>query len=58
MQCVHCEKDFGRYDLHMCPICHKQACEGCGASKGGKRFCSQYCAEYFFFVDDDEIEEE
>jgi hypothetical protein len=42
----------------MCPICHKQACEGCGTSKGGKRFCSQYCAEYFFFVDDDEIEEE
>ncbi len=58
VQCVFCEKDFSRYDLHQCPICHKRACEGCGTSKGGKHFCSQYCAEYFFYVDEDEIEEE
>lgn len=57
MQCVFCEKTFGRYDLYLCPICHKQTCEACGMSKGGKHFCSQYCAEYFFFADEDETEE-
>jgi len=54
VQCVFCEKDFNQYDLHMCPICHKKACAKCGMSKGGKHFCSQYCAEFFFFVGDDD----
>jgi len=57
VQCVFCEKDFSRYDLYKCPICHKQACDPCGLSKGGKHFCSQYCAEYFFFVGDDDDED-
>ena len=61
MLCVFCEKDFNKYDLHKCPICHKHVCPPCGLGKGGKNFCSQYCAEYFFFVgddDDDSMEEE
>ena len=59
MECVFCEKTFSRYDLTRCPICHKQTCEPCGMAKGGKKFCSQFCAEYFFYGDggDDEIEE-
>lgn len=58
MQCTFCEKTFGRYELHACPICRKQACTGCGTNKGGKHFCSKNCAEYFFFVDEDEASEE
>ena len=59
MNCVLCGEKFSRYDLHRCPICHKQTCEKCGLDKGGKHFCSQYCAEYFFYGgSDDEDEEE
>ncbi len=56
MQCVFCEKDFSRYDVRRCPICHKQACESCGTNKGGKYFCSQICADYFFFGDEDDAD--
>jgi hypothetical protein len=54
VQCVFCEKTFSRYDIHLCPICHKKTCEKCATSRGGKHFCSQYCAEYFFFAGDDD----
>lgn len=40
--------------LMMCPICHKMVCERCQFSKSGRNFCSQYCAEYFFFGDEDD----
>ena len=54
VRCATCEQDFGRYDIHQCPICHKQCCSKCSTNKGGKHFCSQYCAEFFFFVGDDD----
>ncbi len=59
MECIHCEKSFSRFDLHVCPICHKQSCGGCSVSRGGKHFCSQFCAQYFFYGDggEDEAEE-
>ena len=61
VQCALCEQTFSRFDLRLCPICHKQTCERCGLNKGGKHFCSQYCAEYFFYgggEDDDEMPED
>ena len=51
--CAKCSAAGAKIQLTMCPICHKQVCEKCLVSKSGRNFCSQYCAEYFFFGDED-----
>jgi hypothetical protein len=37
-----------------CPICHKLVCENCVVSRSGRAFCGQYCADDFFFGDEEE----
>ena len=51
--CSKCSAKGEKVSLMMCPICHKMVCEKCRVHKSGRSFCSQYCAEYFFFGDED-----
>jgi hypothetical protein len=51
--CSKCSAKGEKISLMMCPICHKMVCEKCLIHKSGRSFCSQYCAEYFFFGDED-----
>ena len=51
MECAQCETGLTAASLTRCPICHKIVCENCRRNKGGKYFCSRFCAEYFFYGD-------
>ncbi|HKY32664.1 MAG TPA: hypothetical protein VJV23_09030 [Candidatus Polarisedimenticolia bacterium] len=51
--CAVCSAAGPRIVLGKCPICFKAVCEGCRVSRGGRHFCSQYCADYFFFGDEE-----
>jgi hypothetical protein len=54
--CYRCEKTESQVDLLKCPICFKLYCDDCGHMHGGRKFCSKFCAEYFFFSDPDSEE--
>ena len=51
--CSRCGASGERLALAKCTICLKQFCEGCRVARGGRHFCSQYCADEFFFSDED-----
>ena len=40
--------------LHKCQICFKWACEKDGVARYGRMFCSEKCANAFFFGDEDD----
>jgi hypothetical protein len=42
--------------LVRCPICYKAHCKECGYDHSGRTFCSQHCANYYFFADPDDEE--
>jgi hypothetical protein len=52
--CFKCEVSSEEKDLRKCPICFKLFCEDCGASRGGRWFCTKQCCDYFFFGDVDD----
>ena len=54
MNCVTCQKDEREVTLSKCPICFKPICVECARREYGRTFCSQRCANLFFFGDDDE----
>ncbi|MFQ5844498.1 MAG: hypothetical protein ACE5JG_05850 [Planctomycetota bacterium] len=51
--CSKCAASGPKVTLTRCPICFKTVCEACHVTRGGRLFCSQYCAEYFFFGDEE-----
>ena len=51
--CTKCSKTGEKIVLIKCPICFKLVCENCAVVKSGRPFCGQYCAESFFFGDED-----
>jgi hypothetical protein len=53
LECVHCGKNDTETSLQKCPICFKWYCEEHSYSMSGRSFCSQFCAEYFFFGEED-----
>jgi hypothetical protein len=53
-ECVHCKKTDDETSLHKCPICFKYYCNEHAYLMSGRTFCSQPCAEFFFFSDADE----
>lgn len=57
MECGLCHQDKDEITLIKCPLCHQHACENCRHTRGGRHFCSRYCAESFF-LDDEEGEGE
>jgi hypothetical protein len=53
-QCVHCNKTDDETKLSKCPICFKYYCNEHAYQMSGRTFCSQPCAEFFFFSETDE----
>ena len=53
MNCVTCDKNELESRLQKCPICFKWTCEECGKKDYGRIFCSQRCADLFFFGDEE-----
>lgn len=53
-RCHSCDKTSEEVPLSKCPICFKYYCEAHGHDRGGVKFCSSGCAEYFFFGDPDD----
>lgn len=53
LECVTCRKTESEVGLHKCPICFKHYCDEHAYTMSGRAFCSQFCAEYFFFGGED-----
>ncbi len=53
-ECHECKKKMTEASLHKCPVCFKYYCDDHGHHRSGVGFCSDGCAEYFFFVDPDD----
>jgi hypothetical protein len=51
MACHACEKTEEDTRLSICSVCHRAFCEEHRHVMSGRSFCSQRCAEYFFFAD-------
>jgi hypothetical protein len=54
IHCVVCEKTLDDARLSKCPICFKYVCDEHAYNMSGREFCSDGCARYFFFGDEDE----
>ncbi len=54
MECKHCHKTDDEVTLQKCPICHQYFCHDDAHIYSGHAFCSAYCAEYFFFADEED----
>ena len=55
--CSGCGNVFDYYKLIKCPMCYKMVCNECKAIIGGRPFCGEVCANYFFFGGEDEDRE-
>jgi hypothetical protein len=53
IHCTRCDQPIDDFTSIKCPICFKVVCRKCARAKGGKEFCSQFCAEYFFHYEED-----
>jgi len=51
--CGECGAGGEKISLNRCPICFKLSCESCQFNRGGRLFCSVYCADSFFFDEED-----
>ena len=54
VRCLKCGKDIDQVRLHKCPICFKYVCEDHVYRMSGREFCSNGCAQYFFFGDEED----
>ena len=54
VRCLKCGKNLDQGRLHKCPICFKYACEEHVYRMSGREFCSNSCAQYFFFGDEED----
>ena len=52
--CGQCGKTDEQTTLRKCPICFKLFCDEHAYLMSGRTFCSQPCAEFFFFSESDE----
>jgi hypothetical protein len=56
--CIGCEKTAETAQLERCRMCSKWYCPDCVYRQGGRRFCSNDCAQLYFYGDMDEDEQE
>jgi hypothetical protein len=54
MECHECKRPETDTRLSKCPICFRYYCDEHSYTMSGRSFCSQFCAEYFFFADPDD----
>ena len=52
--CKVCQKTADEVALNKCPICFKYYCDDDRFLLSGREFCGKFCAEYFFFSEEDE----
>jgi hypothetical protein len=52
-ECVTCKKTEDEVLLYKCPICFRFYCDEDRCTMAGREFCSQHCARYFFFPEED-----
>jgi hypothetical protein len=57
-KCYECERTREEVRLSKCPICFKFYCDEHSFDMSGRTFCSNGCAEYFFFSEEDTEQEE
>ena len=53
-RCRTCHRTADEIPLLACTICYKPFCRDCAHGHSGRLFCSQHCAEYYFFADPDD----
>jgi len=53
MECSKCGISDDKRALTKCPICHKMICDECRCNVGGRYFCSNHCADFYFFDDEE-----
>jgi hypothetical protein len=56
MECYDCNRTAEDTSLFKCPICFRYFCLDHAYVMSGQRFCTQLCAQYFFFSDEQEDE--
>jgi len=54
VHCLKCGKTLDQNRLYKCPICFKHVCEEHVYRMSGREFCSNGCAQYFFFGDEED----
>jgi hypothetical protein len=54
MNCHDCERTASETRLTKCPVCHRHFCDEHRFVLSGRAFCTQRCAEYFFFAEPEE----
>ncbi len=42
--------------IHRCPYCHRYFCDEHAHLRSGRRFCRPYCADMFFFGDEEDTD--
>lgn len=56
--CNVCGSTSELIQLERCRMCFKWFCTECGYRQSGRRFCSENCAQIYFYGDMDEDEQE
>jgi len=51
--CSKCSATGDKIVVTKCPICHKQVCDACNVNRSGRIFCSAFCADHFFFDEEE-----
>jgi hypothetical protein len=54
VKCRECGKTPKETRLRKCPICFQYFCDEHAKLRSGRPFCSQGCADYFFFAESDD----
>jgi hypothetical protein len=58
VHCIQCDRSEDETRLEKCPICFKRFCSDHRYEMSGRGFCSTHCAQYFFFADPDDADNE
>jgi hypothetical protein len=56
-ECKTCGANEDETDLTKCPICHKMFCDEHKLVRSGRAFCSTFCADGFFFDEDEDADD-
>ena len=57
VECPKCSEECLPETVQKCSLCYSPYCPSCVYNMGGREFCSQNCAHYYFYTDEDEDSE-
>ena len=52
-KCHHCGATEEEKTIKKCVMCFRMYCTDCEVDRGGRKFCSKHCSDFFFFGDED-----